>query len=141
MKISSKWYYHFRCKVCGARHVQISQNKKVAISLQYVKKEVSDVVDFLQADKHERLLQIDTKIFWWGWSSIPKVPKTASLQCLCNISNKKLEMNLTFWMQINIKASDKMISTLWASKAILSLLMGMIKHSYNTQSSKFGISL
>ena len=49
--------------MCVVRHVQISQNKKVAISLQYVKKEVSDVVDFLQADKHERLLQIDTKIF------------------------------------------------------------------------------
>ena len=52
---------------------------KFAISLQHVKKEVSDAVDFLHADKHESLLQIDTKIFWWQWSSIPKL--------LYNISN------------------------------------------------------
>ena len=31
--------------------------------LQHVKKEVSDAVDFLHADMHEILLQIDTKIF------------------------------------------------------------------------------
>ena len=33
------------------------------MSLQHVKKEVSDTVDILYEDKHERLLQIDTKIF------------------------------------------------------------------------------
>ena len=49
---------------------------------------MSDAVDFLHADKHESLLQIDTKFFWWVWSSIPKVPKKASLQCLYNISKK-----------------------------------------------------
>ena len=46
-----------------ARHAQITQNNKFAISLQHVKKEVSDVVDSLHADKHESLLQIGTKIF------------------------------------------------------------------------------
>ena len=30
--------------------------------MQYLKKEVSDEVDFLHADKHESLLQIDTMI-------------------------------------------------------------------------------
>ena len=44
------------------RHVQITQNNKVTISLQYLKKEVSDEVDFLQVDKHESLLQIDALI-------------------------------------------------------------------------------
>ena len=33
------------------------------ISLQHVKKIVSDAIDFLHADKHEGLLKIDTKIF------------------------------------------------------------------------------
>ena len=33
---------------------------KFAISLQYLKREVSDEIDFLHADKHESLLQIDT---------------------------------------------------------------------------------
>ena len=45
---------------------------------QYLKKELSDEVDFLHLDKHERLLQIDSMIFM-GWSSISKIPKIASL--------------------------------------------------------------
>ena len=45
-----------------ARHAHITQNNKFAISLQHLKKEVSDAVDFLHADKHESLLQIDTMI-------------------------------------------------------------------------------
>ena len=48
--------------MCVARHAQITQNNEFAISLQYLKKEVSDEVDFLHADKHESLLQIDTMI-------------------------------------------------------------------------------
>ena len=38
---------------------------------------MSDAVDFLHADKHENLLQIDIKIFLWVWSSILKVPQKA----------------------------------------------------------------
>ena len=100
---------------------------------------MSDEVDFLHADKHESLLQIDTMILM-GWSSISKVPKIASLQCLYNISKKKLKMKLIFYMQINIKVSFKLISTLWASsfltRFILSLELSMIKHSQITQSNK-----
>ena len=44
------------------RNAQIIQNNKFAISLQYLQKELSDEVDFLHADKHERLLQIDSII-------------------------------------------------------------------------------
>ena len=54
-------------------------------------------------------------------------------------------MKLNFPMQINIKASYKLISTLRLSKVsykvILSLLMGMIKHSQSTQSNKFAVYL
>ena len=46
--------------MCVARHAQITQNNKFAISLQYLKKEVSDKVEFLHANKHESLLQIDS---------------------------------------------------------------------------------
>ena len=45
------------------RHAQITQNNKFAISLQYLKKEVSDEVDFLNIDQHQSFLQIDTMIF------------------------------------------------------------------------------
>ena len=44
------------------RHAQITQNNKFAISLQYLKKELIDEVDFLHADKHESLLQINSMI-------------------------------------------------------------------------------
>ena len=48
--------------VCKARYALSTQNNKLSISLQYLKKEVNDEGDFLLADKHERFLQIDTLI-------------------------------------------------------------------------------
>ena len=45
-----------------ARHAQITQNNKFAISLQYRKKELSDGVDLFRTDMHESLLRIDSKI-------------------------------------------------------------------------------
>ena len=44
------------------KHSQISQNSKFAMSLQYLKKEVRDEVEFLHADKHQSFLQGDTII-------------------------------------------------------------------------------
>ena len=41
------------------KHSQSSQNRKSAMSLQYLKKEVRDEVDFFDADKHQSFLQID----------------------------------------------------------------------------------
>ena len=75
---------------------------------------MSDEVDFLYSDEHESLLQV--------------------------------EMQLIFHMQINIKVFYKLISKLTlvikvSYKAILSLLMGMIKHSRSTQTNKIVISL
>ena len=74
------------------KHAQSTQNNKFAIFLQYLKKDVSDEVDFLHADKHKGLLQIDTMILME--ISIPKFPKIASFQCLYNTLKKKLEMKL-----------------------------------------------
>ena len=68
---------------------------KFAMSLQYLKKEVRDEVEFLDADKHQSFLQVD-------------------------------------FSTLGIKVSYKVM---------LSLLMGMIKHSQSTQSNKFAISL
>ena len=41
------------------KHFQNSQNSKFATSLQYLKKEVRDEVDFLHAYKHQSFLQVD----------------------------------------------------------------------------------
>ena len=60
--------------MCVPRHAQITKNNKFAISLQYVKKDVSDKVVFLPADKHESFLKIDT-IFDGDGQAFPEFPK------------------------------------------------------------------
>ena len=52
-------------RVCVAWHAQSTENIKFAlfvISLQHLKKDVSDETDFLHADKNKRLLQIASMI-------------------------------------------------------------------------------
>ena len=58
--------------MCAARHGQITQNNKFSISLQYLKKEVSDEVDILHADEQESFLQIDSMIFDGDGHIVPK---------------------------------------------------------------------
>ena len=58
-----------------ARHAQITQNNKFAISSQCLKKKMSDDVDLLHAYKHEGFLQIETMIFDGDGQAVPKFPK------------------------------------------------------------------
>ena len=133
------------------KHSQRTQNK-FAIFLQYLKENGKNEVDLLLADKHQRFLQIDTIIlgvcgqvcsnypnFWWGWSSIPKVTKIASLQCLYIILKKKLEIKLIFWNFLQVDFNTLYIKVFY--KIILSLLMSMITHSQSTQINKLAIAL
>ena len=92
-----------------ARHAQITQNNKFAIFLQYLTKGMSDKVD-----KHKSFLKIDNMIL------MGMVKKSQSLQHIkfamfLQYSKIKLEMQLIFCMQINIKVSYKLISTFWTS--------------------------
>ena len=117
-----------------ARHVQITQNNKFTIFLQYLKTEVSYEVDFLHRDKHESLLQIDT-IILMAMVKYSQSSQNSKFAMFLQYLKKKLEMKLIFCMQINIKVSYNVILSL----LILSLLM--IKHSQSTQSHRFAISL
>ena len=101
--------------VCVTRHTQITQDSKFAVSLQYLKKELSDEVDFLHAGKHEILLQIDSMILMGIVKHSQSSQNSMFTMSLCNISKNKLKMKLVFCMEINIKVSEKFISTLWAS--------------------------
>ena len=47
-----------------ASHAQGTRDK-FAKSLQNLREEVSDEVDFLHPDKHSRFLQVDTVFFYW----------------------------------------------------------------------------
>ena len=81
--------------------------------------------------------------FWWRWSSIPKVPKIASFQCLYlnNISKKKLRDEDYFLHadkhQSLIQVDFSTLGIKVFYKVVLPLLIGMIKHSQSTQSKKF----
>ena len=44
------------------RHSQSSPKSRFVISLQYLRKEVRDEVDFLHADKHQSFLEVDFNI-------------------------------------------------------------------------------
>ena len=98
--------------VCLTKHAQSTQNNKFAISLQYLKKDVSDENDFLHADKHKGLLQIDTMI-------LMEIVRHSQ-----NSQNSKFSMSLQYLKKkvrdevdflINFKVSCKLISTLWPS--------------------------
>ena len=89
--------------MCVIRHAQITQSNKCPISLQNLKKEMSDEVDFLHADKHE-LIQIDSVILI-GLVKHSQISQNSKLAMSYSISKKKLRLKLTFRMQENIKVS------------------------------------
>ena len=89
--------------MCVVRHAQITQSNKCPISLQNLKKEMSDEVDFLHADKHE-LIQIDSVILI-GLVKHSQISQNSKLAMSYSISKKKLRLKLTFRMQENIKVS------------------------------------
>ena len=80
---------------------------EICISLQYLKKNVGDEVDFLLADKHESLLQIGS-VTWVCMARHAQCTQnkkfTISLQYL-----KENVRNKIFCLQINIKGFFKLI--------------------------------
>ena len=92
MQINMEVFY--KLILLFSKHTQSIQNNKFAISLQYLKKVVSDEFDFLHVDKHRGLLQIYTTILMD--TGIPKILKITSFQCLYSILRKTLEMKLIF---------------------------------------------
>ena len=62
MNISTKVFFKLVVSflLVIVRHAQSTQNRKFAISLQYLKNKGRNEVDVLHADKHEYLLQANT---------------------------------------------------------------------------------
>ena len=95
------------------KHSRSSRKSKLAMSLP---KKVRDEVDFFDVDKHQSFLTVDFntlginvfynvtgmimktwRTWWWEWSSILKLLKVTSLQCLYNIAKKKLRMEFSIF--------------------------------------------
>ena len=123
---------------------KLTKNNKFAISLQYHKKLINEEVDFLHADKHESKLQIDAMTLMrmvMHSRSSQKSKFVMSLQYL----KKKVRDEVDFlravtnqhFLQVTFDTLDIKVSY----KVVLSLLMGMTKHSQSSQSNKFAISL
>ena len=84
-----------------ARHDQITQNNKFAVSLQYLQKKVSGDVGFLHADKHESFLLIVAMIL------MGMVKHTQSFQ------NNKFAMSLQYLKkEVDFLHADKQQSFL-----------------------------
>ena len=108
-------------------HAQITQNNKYAISLQYLKKEVSDEVDLFCMHIS---MKASYRLMLWFLMGDGQVPKIKNLQYPCNISRKTGRMKLISCFQINIKDFFKLI---------LSFLMSVPKCAQITQNNKFAI--
>ena len=57
-----------------ARNINTIQNSKVAFSLQYIKEEMSNEIDFFHVDNHESSYKL-ALIFDWNDQTFPKFPK------------------------------------------------------------------
>ena len=131
--------------MCVARHAQITQNNKFAISLQYISKKVRDEFDFLHAVKHGSLLQIDTMTLM-GMVKHSKSSQNSKFVFMSLKYFKKEVRDEVHFLHVDkhqsfLQADFNTLSIKVSYKVILLLLLGMIKHSQSTQSNKFAISL
>ena len=114
---------------------KLLKTKQFAISLQYLEKEVNDEVDYLHTGRHENSLQTDAMILLEmvkHFQSSQNSKFAMSLQYL----KKEVRYEVDFLHADKHKVAYKLMSTLWAPKfsykLILSLLIGMMKHSHST---------
>ena len=113
--------------MCVARHAQITQNKKFAISLQYLKKEVNDEVDFLHAGKHENLLQIDTMILM---EMVKHFQSSQNSKCTMSVQVRdEVDFLHADKYQSGLQVDFNTLGTKVGYKVILWLLTSMIKQT------------
>ena len=114
-----------------ARHAQLTQYNKFAISVQYLKKELSDEVESLHADKYESLLQID-RIILMGMDKHPQSSQNSEFAMSLQYLKKEVKDEVDFWH------ADKHQSFY---KLILSFLVEVSRHVQNSQNRKLVMSL
>ena len=98
LKVFSNSYYHFRCVWPGIS--KLPKMTSLLFLYNMLKMKLAMQLIFYMQISMKACYKLILRYVWW---SIPEVPKKASLHCLYNIP-KKLEMKVTFLMQINIKA-------------------------------------
>ena len=142
LQININVFYKFIVSlwVCKVRHTQSTQNNKFAISFQCLLENVKDKVDFLHAEVHEGFLLINTVLI--GMVKHSKSSRNSRFAMSLQYLKKEVSDEVHFLYQsVNLKVDFNNLGVKISYKAILSLLIGMIKHSQSTQSNKFTISL
>ena len=109
--------------------------------MQYLKKEVSDEDDLLHSDKHENLLQLDTKILMGMVMHSPNNKFVMSLQYLKKEVRDEVDFLNADKHQSFLQVDFNSLGIKVSFKGILSLLMVKIKHSQITQSNRSTIFL
>ena len=107
LQINTKVFYKLIVSlwVCVASHARSIRNNKFTISLQYLKENVNDKVDFLSANWYCH--------FRCVWRSLPKLFKIISCLFLSTVLRRKWVMKLIFCMQISMKSYCKWMQCFW----------------------------
>ena len=113
LKVFSNWYHHFMCVWPGMSKLPKITNLLFLYNM-LRKKWVMQLIFYMQISMKVRYKLI-LRFFDGYGQAFPKFPKK-QVYNVFTISLQKLEMKLTFLMQINIKSSSQLISALWASK-------------------------
>ena len=113
LQINTKVFYKIvSLWVCVARHAQSTENNKFTISLQYVKENVKDEVDFLPADKCLRFLRSDTITLGVCGQAFTITQNNKFAISLQYVKKEVvMQLSITFCMQISMKACYKLILT------------------------------
>ena len=127
--------------VCVTRHAQITQNNKFAISLKYLKKEVMKLIFCMQI-----CMKVSYKLILWFLMGMIKYSQSSQnsmfvmfLQYLKKEVRDEVDFLHVDKHQSFLQVDFNILSTKVFCKLILSLLMGMIKHSQSTQRNKLAI--
>ena len=102
LKVFSNWYYHFRCVWLGIPKLPKTTSLLFLYNM-FRKKWVMQLIFYMQISM-KACYRLILSFFDGYGQAFPKFPRKQ----VCNvftISLKKLEMKLTFLMQINIKVS------------------------------------
>ena len=139
-KVSSNWYYRFRCVWPDMPKFSKITNLLFLCNIAREKW----VMIFLHIDKHESLLQIDTMnlmVMIKHSQSFRNSNFAVSLQYLKKEVRDDVDFLHADKHQSFLQVGFNNLSFKVSYKLILSLLMGVIKHSQSSQSNKFSISL
>ena len=117
--------------MCVTRHAQITQNNEFAIFLQYLKKELTEEVDFLHAGKQKSLLQIDSMILM-GIVRYYQSSQNSKFAMSLQYPKKEVKDEAGFWHADKRKSFYKLV---------LSFLLKVARHVQNNQNRKLVIFL